>query len=425
MTPPPDLFESQGQTAAMLELFTEKSRQIRVYHLRRPRADGEPPSSDRLVLAFAVLIVDLLLIHAAFVLDRWEPGESRLTFACRAATFLAIAGYFGYWTASQYFQLVFCGRTRSVYKSYILFQRRLARFEDLGDIRLRLEESGGVLNGFYVGVWRGAPYRKPLVLSPRGRSVNQLSHYRHSIIPKVRIMIWGEDPEEALADAATQAVSNAAGSVPDQAGAAVRMVKKRQKKGGADFAAPKPYRSSRWLDVWLEWPLGVAVLVLAAVVVTEGGSGLREFNRLWPSNLAILVLRLAVYPLGCWAAWRLLLGAARRNVTFEIDPAARLFRFRTLFGLENHTYTFNSLIEITVKYHHGRQSLCLVLEGQRTDPVVHIANNRAATRDAVNQICEAMGLEPRYWVDILCPVRRHSASYQRRIMQAFNPYYER
>lgn len=421
--PIPGISWTRSPREDMLDLYTESYAQIRIYHHRLPNADGGNPNANKLGVAYGSLAV--LFLASLNLLDF---GFDDPLVWYKWTLFGLLAAGIGGWIVTQYFQLVFCGRTRRLYVSYLLFTRTLARFDDLGEIRIRLGESGGALKGFYVALWRGNPLKRPLVLSPGGKTVNQLSHYRHNIIPKVKTMIWGDLGEDAPTEVATDTVSINTAARPDPDQAALNATRKKNAKQSSP-APGKAYKASFWLDVWLEFPAGLAVIAAVAALFT-----LAERHQAAMTNrvqdaifllVFLFVLKYAGYVLCLMAAARLFGRVARRNVTILVDPVKRQIRFRTMFGLREHINTFDSLIELTIKYRWGRETLCVVLEGQYADPAVHIGFFPASTRRHIDLLCGTMGIDPRVWVDVLSPTVRYSASYKRRIMHVFNPYYEK
>lgn len=407
----------------MLDLYEETFTQIRVYYRRQPKADGGNPNANKLGIAAGILI--LLGMAATNLLD-FSFRDSGVYY--KWAALGLIAGYLIYWIATQFFQLIFCSRTRSLYVSYIFFKRRLARFDDIGEIRIRLMESGGILYGFYVALWRGDPLRKPLNLSPKGKTQSQIAHYRHSIMPKVRLMIWGDLGENVPTEVTTSTVSTQPGGVPGDT-EPMAGLRKKELPAKPPPLPKKGYDKIFCLDVFLELLAGLAIIAAVAIIFAYAGIPQREMQgRVHDAILMLflfLVLKFAAYGACIVAAWRLIKRVARRNIDIRIDPVSKQIYFRNIFGLQKNTFTFESVIELTIKYRRGRQYLCLVLENQYADPVVYIGCATASTRQQINKVCELMDLDPRIWVDVLYPVRRYSESYQRRILQTFNPYYEK
>lgn len=105
----------------MLDLYTESAREIRIYHHRLPNSDGGNPNANKLGVAYAAMA---LLFLAS--LNLADFGFDNLLVWYKWALFGLLAAGIGGWIVSQYFQLVFCGKTRKLYVSWGTFSRAVA-----------------------------------------------------------------------------------------------------------------------------------------------------------------------------------------------------------------------------------------------------------------------------------------------------------
>ena len=391
----------------MLDLYREYPGEMHLYVRRRPRRDGQPPLTSLLIAAalFIPMPLFLMTVYGGLIPARahssyWAGGICLSIFCI-----IYIAG--------QFEKLVFSVKTGRVYRCLGFFRLRIARFEDLGELRMQIQEIEGRVLGHYVAVWRDQPLRCPLALTMRCTS-RQSKHYRHTIVPHLRELVFPKHAADVSA-AEAQAVAveefevTGASSVSCRAG--LKMVRKSFKR-----------HLWTWLVVGLLWRIGAFVFLAMAdishrtVPVDNYVSG--------AIMAGVLFARIGVYILIILSTVRFVRYLFSLNQLLVVDAENRTIRGENLLGTNPVFHSFDSMIEFTVKYVGRRRLVCMVMDQRVVDLLAGIAWSEKGARDILTELCEMMGLDINEWLDVLIPRIQYSEEYKKRILKSYDPYYE-
>lgn len=369
----------------MYDLFEKYPDEIHIYTHRWPKPDGGTPTLNRPILAVAVMLSCGVVVWGTlhFGID----GQPIETLLAKCACYILAALYALWFLVKQFFKVVVTANG-DIYVDRILYRRRIASLADLTDIRIMDYEWNGRLHYHYVGLWKKDRLSTPLRLSPTCLTVNQLSHFRRTVIPSVRKFHPAYDLSKGEWS-----------GWPDPPAAPPAPPPGRPGPGGDNRLGV-----SFWVAN-LASILRVGVTLSALVfLVWQCGNGMRVYG---DYGLAANGLRL-LYPVAALVAvvyfLRHLRIVAQRHMTVVIDGDAETVETTTVFGSTRNLFTFESLEDINVKYIGGRRYICLMFQNNMVDPVVAVAHTSDGTRRELRRICDALKLnDMNAWVMQLEP----------------------
>lgn len=425
-----------------------KKQNRRGPHLPQPgpqkRRPGTPPGLDDYRRHFFAIrfVPYLLVVSVALFVD--ETRDQLFTILMANLTEVGIDLLFllflGHYIGKQFSKRIFSPEKQQIYSGFLFFRKKLADFADIDQIELSRQEIIGKMRCSYVATWLDDKVKAPIRLSPKTKSLNQLSRYYHTVAPLLQSMLpprqeriarksqeqeaeeiedvteeidideVGVETVEIPIDEADGYLATHSESAPlahsaARASAATqRYTSARRTHSGANRERPaagtrpkknrKDTRSKgkpifRHKDgIYTHSQALTAILSILALIGVMGGAiWFFPIRPIWISY----GIQLGVFAWGLKNMWR-------ENIRLSIDPENRTIEFTSGFGLVKNTYDFDSLTKFTIKRQLGIRVLCMVLEDYPVDPTIVNALSDAPIRNALHEVCSIMGLDPDQWL---------------------------
>lgn len=365
----------------MFDLFDDRGDELRVYLWRRPKADGGSPSFSRVVAAAVIVAVTGIVVADSFAFLWRNPAKLAVYLLLITAATAFIVSQFAYLSITlREIHLVFPG-----------YRRRLADLTDLLNIRIARHEYDGLPHFCYIAIWRKDPYMPPLRLSPVCRSMNRLSHYQRTVIPRIRERIVLASPPDKIR--------------PEE----------------RDFPATDGkavVRGSFRVRVFARVAaVGLALLGFVLLIQTANfGMADADTYSLFALVLPVIKPICSIFALIRFAVE--LRRGIMRNTATVIDGRSGTITVTAAYGLDKRVYTFEDARGIAVRGFGGRREICLLLEGCDIEPIVTIVHSTPELRREVRKICALLRVPPWDFVDLLSP------GHEWRFNSMHNPYRE-
>lgn len=190
----------------MAAIYKKKRDEIRIYPNRVPKKDGRNPIlgwmiGASILFAIRTLAMCLVVLELIFALpqrrDQMISTFIEQPFVLLLDIFVII--FLGSYIFKQFTYVAFSRKKRLVYSGFLFFRRKIASFDELGEVIETQQEIMTKERTFFAVLWRGDKFKKPLRISPRVRNVSQLSRYYHEISPLVGEML-GTEVKHAIGD---------------------------------------------------------------------------------------------------------------------------------------------------------------------------------------------------------------------------------
>lgn len=386
----------------MARLYKERKGVLHIYCNRMPRPDGGNPL---LGWAWCMGLVGALWALGVAVSFLWGERST----AVLVVGLIAIAGALP--AVLQPFQrVVFSAKKREAHYAIFFYKWGKIPFGNIAEITLSDQEMQGKTRYIYFAQLRDE-FSAPLRLSPRAKSMRQLSRYYYEIIPALAEMlapylakdeegsevetlevavesveIPNEKVEAALADSATFSRNE-----EQDAPAAAENVAENDVENKGETAPSAPifkregnvYSRSLWRHNLTT--LGIVAAIEAVI------TGLLIYFLPSPGVTVYVGIAVAI-PLH--TAYQI----SRENMDFVINMNHQAIRFRSLFGLKKHEYGFGKMGKFAMKSVTGQHALCLELKGHKVDPTVIVSTSPKKIKEAYLEVCRIMEIDPkRYW----------------------------
>lgn len=388
----------------MAAIYLQKPDELHIYHNRVPKADGREPRLIGAHILTALFLLRAGLTGAALLpvlfsdmyrAMLWQLISEAPGLYLSDILFLVLIGLYPF---TQYQKLVFSAKTREVYSSFLFFRRRVAKFSELGDIKVSDQEMLGITSHMYVITWRSDKLRKPLRISPKVKKFERLARYYHTVAPLLAEMLHTAALPDATPAAATKAPRADAPDAVVVEEIEVPVTEAANLLAGPAASAPAVRRSAddaggdgktfRWFTLKnglyrnrMTFFQMCAVLLAFAPMV---------FALFFALNVDFPP------PLRVGGGVGLLIFAflfSRESLWIALDPDGRAVVVGDRFGFRKTRHPLSDMKKVTLKHIGPCKALCIVLKGRKVDPTIMETMSMAKVGEAMDEFADIMGLD--------------------------------